>query len=500
LTNRAFNRALHALAHPLSVGAVLLLLLNDHLLRHVSPSWLTGKLGDWTWLTFAPLIAAAALAWLVPKKHPHQERIVGGLAFVSIGAWFTLAKTTPLVHGLTGQVFEALFGWGYTIRMDATDLLTLPALLVGWWVWRGASAEAVRLPSRAVSLILFALGIAGTVANSCGVANYGITQFCQKQGRLFAYATSNTYESADGGLTWMRVTDTSYLACRASGDTRSIPQREPWLLRNGRDTYRFVPTEGIYRYTDGQDEQLEIDLLHLNNTARKWSVEGKILSVWCSGIFYAVGPHDAILHQPSGNLVVAMGHDGVLVRSRDGVWQWAAVDDYTYTHAPFNPISYLRAELLAAGLLIFLAVPTIANVGRLSFASTGVLSFAWIAWLAFTRLSYFPLDISAVAALVCLLLSIALWRLVIVLYPNNTRRAVLTLFGLALGTAAFYLLPYALWAHSMIALDGNVLVLAPLSAFAGVYASQHFMGAHFPLRKRKPKNEHVDAMVTIDPL
>lgn len=60
--NRAFWRAARCLTHPLTMAAVILLLVNDHWLRWHYPSWLTGKLGDFTWLMFAPFIAAAVLA------------------------------------------------------------------------------------------------------------------------------------------------------------------------------------------------------------------------------------------------------------------------------------------------------------------------------------------------------------------------------------------------------------------------------------------------------
>ena len=43
-SNKAFWRAIHSLAHPVTIAAVIGLLLNDHLLRHNWPSWWTGKL------------------------------------------------------------------------------------------------------------------------------------------------------------------------------------------------------------------------------------------------------------------------------------------------------------------------------------------------------------------------------------------------------------------------------------------------------------------------
>ncbi len=60
--NLSFRRALVSLSHPLSIAAIGLLLFNDHLWRKVAPSWLTGKIGDFAWLIFAPFLLAAGVA------------------------------------------------------------------------------------------------------------------------------------------------------------------------------------------------------------------------------------------------------------------------------------------------------------------------------------------------------------------------------------------------------------------------------------------------------
>ena len=44
--NNAVRRALLALSHPISIAAVIVVLLNDHWWRRVAPSWFTGKIGD----------------------------------------------------------------------------------------------------------------------------------------------------------------------------------------------------------------------------------------------------------------------------------------------------------------------------------------------------------------------------------------------------------------------------------------------------------------------
>jgi hypothetical protein len=53
--------SLRCLKHPLTVTCILVLLLNDHLLKGTIPSILTGKLSDFAGLFFFPFLFAALL-------------------------------------------------------------------------------------------------------------------------------------------------------------------------------------------------------------------------------------------------------------------------------------------------------------------------------------------------------------------------------------------------------------------------------------------------------
>jgi hypothetical protein len=53
--NLVFRHAVISLSHPVSIGAIMLLLFNDHIWRRVALSWITGKIGDFAWLIFALL-------------------------------------------------------------------------------------------------------------------------------------------------------------------------------------------------------------------------------------------------------------------------------------------------------------------------------------------------------------------------------------------------------------------------------------------------------------
>lgn len=71
---------LHALLHPITLSAIGLQFLNDHVFRRMAPSPFWGKLGDVTMLIYAPLLFAALLAvFSAGARSPHPaDRRSGG--------------------------------------------------------------------------------------------------------------------------------------------------------------------------------------------------------------------------------------------------------------------------------------------------------------------------------------------------------------------------------------------------------------------------------------
>jgi hypothetical protein len=51
--------ATRLLTHPLALGAIVLLVINDHVLKQTAPGIITGKLSDFAGLAFFPLLLAA---------------------------------------------------------------------------------------------------------------------------------------------------------------------------------------------------------------------------------------------------------------------------------------------------------------------------------------------------------------------------------------------------------------------------------------------------------
>lgn len=139
--------------HPVVVGAVLVLLMNDHILKDRWPGVLTGKLSDVAGLVFFPLLLVAVAemcrSWM--RLPPPSRRFVA-ICVALTGLVFAAGELVPVVDG----ALELAWGWvrspvdalagrsvrGVVMVADPTDLLTLPALWIGWTI--GSSRAPLR--------------------------------------------------------------------------------------------------------------------------------------------------------------------------------------------------------------------------------------------------------------------------------------------------------------------------------------------------------------------
>jgi hypothetical protein len=206
MNNDVFRKALRLLAHPASIAALATLLINDHLLRRLWPSWFTGKLGDFAWLTFMPFVAAALIALLAGRRA--RSRWVGVAACLLIGGVFALAKTVSAAHTAVVGAASTLFGFPVGWRRDPTDLIALVSVVAAWRLWqaderrqarRMMERAPARVPARAAPLLAAALFL--TVANS-PAPDYGINRIEPRDGILVACSSYSSFASADGGMTW----------------------------------------------------------------------------------------------------------------------------------------------------------------------------------------------------------------------------------------------------------------------------------------------------------
>lgn len=94
----ASANALRCLVHPLSIAALLVLAVNDHVGKGVGPGWLTGKVSDFAGLFYFPFLVTLLVAIVA---RPSDRLAPGRVAFWVVGVWFASAKTIPVVHDAT---------------------------------------------------------------------------------------------------------------------------------------------------------------------------------------------------------------------------------------------------------------------------------------------------------------------------------------------------------------------------------------------------------------
>jgi hypothetical protein len=123
-----------SIEHPLPLAAVLVLVVNDHVLKGAGlvPSWLTGKLSDVAGLFFFPVLLVSLARGVRLRLSPSRAAAVTAVAFAAV-------KLVPLVNHLVARA------WGPMV-MDRTDLLALPmaALAARWMATHASDSEATR--------------------------------------------------------------------------------------------------------------------------------------------------------------------------------------------------------------------------------------------------------------------------------------------------------------------------------------------------------------------
>jgi hypothetical protein len=479
-SNRALWRSLHSLAHPVTLAALLLLLANDHWLRWQHPSWLTGKLGDAAWLAFAPLVAAVGFSLIIPARFRQQERCVGWLVFAKIGLWFAAAKTLPVAHQLTLNMWHALVGWESSLRLDTTDLLTLPALLVGWWVWRRAPNTPVNL--RPAAYIALALGAVLTMANQDGAYSPGILCVAAENEKIFASSGSGIsiiYRSLDGGLTWEKWAKDPILP-ESTYCPRSNEENEQFTLEDASQSdriYRFRPEHSIDVSEDGGNtwqQVVDIEVLHEEMRHNVYANNPD----YRGSVYANLGPFDTLIDPNTGNLIVAMGDFGVLVRTPDLKWQWVAVglNHRIIFDQPIPYFNILWRELLEALVGVFLLFTSLMpnrDPGRRTIGPTFV---AWFEWVLVVSIFLPSADlVNPIFWLNCIFIAIGVIAFLMVISTKHfSVKKFRRILPIALAMVLVFMLPFVLWANGSITNYGDAaiysLILTAGCIGAGIFS------------------------------
>ena len=173
--------------------------------------------------------------------------------------------------------------------------------------------------------------------------DYGVFCFFELEDGIVAKApVFETFFSSDGGLTWQpKRFDHFGIASQfedvnISGSACSFDKKnhlELWVEPDGQTRYHFYPGERIEVSVDsGQSWEVTFDLSSVDwEPAYSPDPEREMI--------VRPGPSDAMIDRKTGNLLLAMGHAGVLVRLPSGEWQWVEVGQYGYSDSDSTPVS-----------------------------------------------------------------------------------------------------------------------------------------------------------------
>jgi hypothetical protein len=477
--NPTLSRSLACLSHPLSLAAILLLLLNDHLFRVRWPSWWTGKLGDFAWLFFFPFALAALLSLIIPKGLKRREFLVVVLAFALTGGVFALAKTWTAFHAELIDHTSRVLGWMVGWRLDPTDLIALFSLIASACLWRRVIVRPNNRPEHAWLLLCVASFL--TLANS-PAPEQGIICLQTVDDRVYAFSTFHTYRAEPSGSEWQEAGAESVelnlrRGCHAS--FFSSP-REHWILPHPTDPniqYRLASEEPIERSSDG-GQTWAVDL-HLRPESEAMSAYYLLRNNGHAD--YSPGPLDAVFDPQSGNLILAMGHSGVLVRYEDGSYNYVPVGIHQHVEPSTSQVFFtlLQGESLMAALLgglvvMFLLLRRRKFSLRHVLACISALGWIFIALLLPPALTYYYGQL--IVMLVLFVAAILLLPLTIEAFIHagiQSRRLFsryLLIFGVSI---ILFLLPFLAWGVNVIPNYRLAQLFAVAFVAAWVYWQYH---------------------------
>lgn len=303
------------LGSPLFVGSVLLLVVNDHLLKGWAPGWFTGKASDVAGVVLVGTVLSVAVGRQI------------GVAVTAL-LWVAL-KTVP---GVAEAAAPAL--GGPTLR-DPSDLLALPGLLLVWWSFADQAEpiapqaatgrpRALLAGSPVLLVLTCATAVFGTTATSCSTPP-GVARVIERDGAFFA-----RIDSGFSQVRWARSDDAGQTWSQAEAPPGLPPEPTPTSPPRSDQTYG--PTEACA--ADGGCIRLQPDgsiqrVAGGGATTEYTPAPGELKSGQPHCAYPANGSLTSIAVAPdhADAAVASFGSNGVLARQQDGSWARRTVLD-----------------------------------------------------------------------------------------------------------------------------------------------------------------------------
>ena len=357
------------LLHPLILGAMFVYFANNLILQRWIPSQLTGKISDFAWLFFVPIVVYSFWGKIFPRIARSQ---IGVFVWGFIGVGFVLVKANPAVNQIVSNGISDLFNVPVAIIVDPWDNIALIALVFSFYFFRSRywSEKHISLTSVLVAVSITALL---TLADAAA-EDYGIACFTVDGDRVIASSTYASYASQDGGETWQEYEDDE--RCWYS----TADQNKLFQVKKDALSIQFRPGHPIQISTDnGKHWKIEYDIEPDTEAQRAYYKKYREGSP-----VILKGPLDAVIDSGTGNVVFAMGHEGVLIRKADSTWKWVTV-------GPYSRVNYQDIDLykllwgegvlaISAGFLVIVVFGSKVMEGQI-WKRIGTIALTVVTWM-----------------------------------------------------------------------------------------------------------------------
>ena len=348
------RQATSALMHPATLAALGMLLVNDLLFKAMWPgAWVPGKLSDLAWMVFAPPLLAYVLSFATLGRQQAQRGAFLA-AYAGLPLLYAAFNTFAPVHDVILRVLGIVGGDGPRSPLDPTDSIVIPfAMAAALWVWRRPPMEPESVRARLVLLAATAAALASVASSYLTDWGFGVVGRTPS-GALGTYShASGMFESTDGGLTWIRtgddhvpmeiqdwaelqvvdpsggvfIVDGVYAQIVRERPERESSERERMSLTRGPDNRLTVYGASASREVVYSYEYLQTDGNRWQQALDKRGIRDREITTRPRWLFY---------DDQSGNLIVAMGLQGVVVVAPDGTSTRVAVGPYSPTDFSFG--------------------------------------------------------------------------------------------------------------------------------------------------------------------
>ena len=241
------------------------------------------------------------------RKRLKAQRAAFVAAYAGLPLLYAAFNTFSPVHDVVLHVLGFIGGDGPRSPWDPTDSIVIPvAMAAAIWVWRRPSLDARSLRTR-LALLAAAAAALASVATSYGadrgVDNVGRTA----PGKLGTNILGGFYQSTDGGFTWTKT------------NIHPTPLEKLQLMELGEIEPEGIFSGGRIRITNNavlSSGKVVYSFEYLQSGGNRWmqaldkqDIRNRVI---------ATVPGDFFYDSQSGNLILAMGLQGVVVVAPDG--------------------------------------------------------------------------------------------------------------------------------------------------------------------------------------